>query len=293
MKKLLALLFHPWLLFTLGLLALALLIWFIGPLVAIGEWRPLESVNARLIAIALPMLIVLLRSGWRAWKARSTQRKLMDSLLTRAPSVPAAPSVAEAEVATLTQRFEEAIKTLRQVRLNAAGTRPGLRDWLAISNRQYLYQLPWYVFIGAPGSGKTTALINSGLQFPLAEQFGTASIRGVGGTRNCDWWFTDEAVLLDTAGRYTTQESDREADRGAWEGFLALLKKFRPRRPINGILLTVSVSDLLTESPEARERHAQSLRARGRTRSRAASDFRHPFSHLRPSQQDRPASWFY
>lgn len=262
MKKLLALLFHPWLLLTLGLLAVALLIWFIGPLVAIGELRPLESVNARLIAIALPVLTVLLRSGWRAWKARRTQRKMMDSLLTHAPSTPAAPSVAETEVATLTQRFEEAIKTLRQVRLNAAGTRPGLRDWLAVSNRQYLYQLPWYVFIGAPGSGKTTALINSGLQFPLAEQFGTASIRGVGGTRNCDWWFTDEAVLLDTAGRYTTQESDREVDRSAWEGFLALLKKFRPRQPINGILLVISVADLLTESLEARERHAQSLRAR-------------------------------
>lgn len=262
MKKLLALLFHPWLLLALGLLALAMLIWFIGPLVAIAEWRPLESVNARLIAIALPVVLVLLRGGWRAWKARSTQNKLMDSLLTRAPTAPATPGVAETEVATLTQRFEEAIQTLRQVRLNAAGTRPGLRDWLAVSNRQYLYQLPWYVFIGTSGSGKTTALVNSGLQFPLAEQFGTARIRGVGGTRNCDWWFTDEAVLLDTAGRYTTQESDREADRGAWEGFLALLKKFRPRRPINGILLTVSVADLLTESLEARERHAQSLRAR-------------------------------
>ena len=262
MKKILALMFHPRLLLTLGLLALTLLIWFIGPLVAIGEWRPLESLNARLVAIALLVLIVLLRSGWQAWKARSTQRKLMDSLLTRAPSAPAVPSVAETEVATLTQRFEEAIKTLRQVRLNAAGTRPGLRDWLAVSNRQYLYQLPWYVFIGAPGSGKTTALVNSGLQFPLAEQFGTASIRGVGGTRNCDWWFTDEAVLLDTAGRYTTQESDHEVDRSAWEGFLSLLKKFRPRRPINGILLVISVADLLTESPEARERQAQSLRTR-------------------------------
>ncbi len=128
--------------------------------------------------------------------------------------------------------------------------------------RQYLYQLPWYIFIGAPGSGKTTALVNSGLQFPLAESHGAGAIRGFGGTRNCDWWFTDEAVLLDTAGRYTTQDSNREVDASAWTGFLQLLKKHRPRRTINGIILTVSVLDLLQQSADERERHAAALRTR-------------------------------
>jgi type VI secretion system protein ImpL len=118
------------------------------------------------------------------------------------------------------------------------------------------------MFIGAPGSGKTTALINSGLHFPLAERFGHEAIAGVGGTRNCDWWFTDQAVLLDTAGRYTTQESDREADSAAWQGFLKLLSKFRPRRPINGALVTMSVADLLQQSPAEMETHAKALRTR-------------------------------
>ncbi|MGY2499106.1 hypothetical protein, partial [Klebsiella pneumoniae] len=89
--------------------------------------------------------------------------------------------------------------------------------------RRNLYQLPWYVIIGPPGSGKTTALVNSGLNFPLAAQLGAGAIRGVGGTRNCDWWFTDEAVLLDTAGRYTTQDSHAQVDKAAWLGFLDLL----------------------------------------------------------------------
>ncbi len=93
--------------------------------------------------------------------------------------------------------------------------------------QRYLYELPWYVIIGAPGSGKTTALLNSGLEFPLAASMGDAAIRGVGGTRNCDWWFTTEAVLIDTAGRYTTQDSEREIDRKAWSGFLDLIKKSR------------------------------------------------------------------
>ena len=67
-------------------------------------------------------------------------------------------------------------------------------------------------FIGAPGSGKTTALINSGLRVSAGSARSKAAVRGVGGTRNCDWWFTDEAVFLDTAGRYTTQDSDASSD---------------------------------------------------------------------------------
>ena len=104
--------------------------------------------------------------------------------------------------------------------------------------------------------------MNAGLTFPLAEKMGGASVRGVGGTRNCDWWFTDEAVLIDTAGRYTTQESNTAVDASAWDGFLALLRKSRPRRPINGVLLTVNIQDLLQQTPVERKEHAAKLRAR-------------------------------
>ncbi|HEY9028058.1 MAG TPA: type VI secretion system membrane subunit TssM, partial [Burkholderiaceae bacterium] len=128
--------------------------------------------------------------------------------------------------------------------------------------RNYLYQLPWYTFIGAPGSGKTTALLNSGLRFPLEGAMGKEAVKGIGGTRNCDWWFTDEAVLLDTAGRYTTQSSNREVDAAAWTGFLTLLKKFRPAQPLNGAIVTVSLADLFTSSSAQRDEYARSVRAR-------------------------------
>src|SRR5262249_12076042 len=120
------------------------------------------------------------------------------------------------------------------------------------------------VFIGAPGAGKTTALVNSGLRFPLADRLGRDAVRGVGGTRDCDWWFTDEGVFLDTAGRYTTQQSNQDVDAGAWKGFLQLLKKFRSRRPTNGVLVTVSVGDLLQQSTTDRDAHVVALRARVR-----------------------------
>lgn len=126
----------------------------------------------------------------------------------------------------------------------------------------YVYQLPSYLIIGPPGCGKTTALVNSGLRFPLAERFGQDPIRGVGGTRNCDWWFSDEAVLLDTAGRYTTQDSHEAVDSAAWLGFLALLKKHRPRRPINGVLVAVSLADLMRQTDTERGLQARAVKQR-------------------------------
>ncbi len=87
-------------------------------------------------------------------------------------------------------------------------------------------------------------------------------LRGAGGTRNCDWWFTSDAVLIDTAGRYTTQDSYREADRAAWLGFLQLLVKHRPRQPINGVILTLSATDLLQPDADKRRVLAREMRER-------------------------------
>ena len=156
------------------------------------------------------------------------------------------------ELGTIRARFKQAAEDL-----------DGARFASPDGKGREVEELPWYVIIGAPGSGKTTALLNSGLRLPLyTGNDATPSVPGVGGTRNCDWWFTDEAVLLDTAGRYTTQDSDRKADAAAWLGFLGLLKQFRPRRPLNGALVTVSVMDLLLWTKAERARYATHVRMR-------------------------------
>lgn len=87
-------------------------------------------------------------------------------------------------------------------------------------------------------------------------------MQGVGGTRNCDWWFTDDAVLVDTAGRYTTQDSHKVIDSTGWEGFLNLLKRNRKRRPINGAIIAISLQDLLIQSEEERIVNAKTIRTR-------------------------------
>jgi type VI secretion system protein ImpL len=83
-------------------------------------------------------------------------------------------------------------------------------------------------------------------------------VQGVGGTRNCDWFFTTDGILLDTAGRYSVFE----ADRAEWFSFLDLLRRHRRRAPINGIIIAVSVAELAGGSPDASIKLAKSLRTR-------------------------------
>ena len=219
-----------------GLVALCLLIWFGGALVAVGAVRPLEAWWARAGLIAV---IVLLAAGvliWRLVARRRAAEVLARGLLGEAD-----------DGAVLADKMKEALAMLRQT---------------AKSRSTYLYDLPWYLLIGPPASGKTTALVNSGLKFPLARGLTPEAVEGIGGTRYCDWLFTEEAVLIDTAGRYTTQDSDPKGDHKSWLAFLDLLKRSRPRQPINGVIIAFPLPDLLTLDAATLNSHANAIRAR-------------------------------
>jgi type VI secretion system protein ImpL len=243
----------------LGATAVAAVIWMIGPLLSIVDTRPLESEQNRIISIAVVYLIWaqshILPRLYNAW----LNRKLMDNLKEE-PQGNDPQQRLNSEDQILADRFDEAAQMLKKAHFSKTGNAHA--QWTQRFGTQYLYQLPWYVIIGASGSGKTTALANSGLQFPLADRFGKTALRGIGGTRNCDWWFTNEAVLLDTAGRYTTQESEQAQDASEWLKFIGLLRKYRRRQPINGVVVTVSISDLLTQSTDASRQQAVNLRQR-------------------------------
>lgn len=224
-----------------GFLLIAVVIWLAGPYVVISGTRPLESETARATAIVAVVLAWLAWVLFERWRARRASGKLVAAVVAQSQAEPVPP----ADVVKLRESFEQAAATLSKR-----------------SRGSSLYDLPWYVFIGPPGSGKTTALLNSGLNFSLEQGLGQARLRGIGGTRNCDWWFTDEAVFLDTAGRFTTQDSDATSDSTGWKEFLALLTKYRTRRPINGVILTVSAKDLLTQGEFVREQQVEAARYR-------------------------------
>ncbi|WP_067703435.1 MULTISPECIES: type VI secretion system membrane subunit TssM [unclassified Erwinia] len=240
-----------------GITALSALIWIMGPLLSFSGMHWLESSMNRQVVIGmcyfLWIMFQLIPQLYRTW----FNNKLLTNLQKQ--SVDHAEQAATEEL--LSSRFNEAATLLKKAHFPTRQQKKS-QGWLSRVSAQHLYQLPWYMIVGAPGAGKTTALINSGLQFPLSDSLGKTALRGVGGTRHCDWWFTDEAVLLDTAGRYTLQESQRARDASEWQTFITLLKRYRTRQPINGVIMTISVADLLSDSAEARFAQATALRQR-------------------------------
>jgi type VI secretion system protein ImpL len=225
-----------------GGLITAAVLWFLAPLA--GTTVPLSVGVMRALGVVLVPATMGITAGLTQWR----QRRLNSSMATELANGGGAAGSQEVQV--LSTRLREALDALKRSRFGKA------------AGRRWLYQLPWYVLIGPPGSGKTTALVNSGLNFPLSGKYGRRGIGGVGGTRSCDWWFTDEAVLIDTAGRYTTQDSAPEADQAAWIGFLRLLKKYRRRQPLNGIVVAIGTGELIASSDADRHNHAQRIRQR-------------------------------
>jgi type VI secretion system protein ImpL len=226
-----------------GLVLIGLFIWKAGPYFAFGDIKPLYDKIPRLIAIGVVVGCWLLLALVKRFRAYRASDKLVKAVIAQPQPEP---TRVPSDVAKLRERFEEGVAALKQQRRSGHS----------------LYELPWYVIIGAPGSGKTTALLNAGLKLPLEQRGGKAALRGVGGTRNCDWWFTDEAIFLDTAGRYTTQDSDAGSDSAGWSEFLALLRQHRARRPINGVILTINAQDLLAPGGTVREAHVEAAQRR-------------------------------
>lgn len=129
-----------------------------------------------------------------------------------------------------------------------------------------LYSLPWYLLVGPAGSGKTEALRHCNVGFPPGLQ---DYLQGAGGTLNMHWWFTNHAVVLDTAGRIFMEEIATGGDSGEWGEFLKLLKRYRPNQPVNGMFLVIGADSLIRDKSEEIEskagRIAQQLDAIQRT----------------------------
>ena len=238
-----ALLLNRWSTSFAGLATASLLVWYLGPL--------LPGMNGAVPRACTILALVVMWgavNGALSWRRRQRGHRLGEAL-TGNTAADAGAEVS-AEISALRTRMRMALNRLRRS--------PG---------GSHLYERPWFVMIGPPGAGKTTALRHSGLRFPLDQDGDAAALKGapvggVGGTRLCDFWFADEAVLIDTAGRYTTQDSDAAVDKAGWLGFLDLLRRARPRQPVNGVIVVVSLADIAAAPPAESRAHARAIRRR-------------------------------
>jgi len=192
------------------------------------------GVIAAVLTIVFIVLLVLL---WRLL-AQDREARLAKGISDREAAVEKRSGAAtEGALAGLRAGFEAAIETLRD-RLGREG----------------VYELPWFLMIGRTASGKSALLRESGLELPADY----ARMPRSGATPDLDWWLTNDAILLDTAGRYCG--SDSEADRKEWKSLLSLLRRHRRERPLDGIVFTITAADLLGGREPDLEAEALQLR---------------------------------
>ncbi|MBN2254538.1 MAG: hypothetical protein JW736_02425 [Deltaproteobacteria bacterium] len=202
--------------------------WWVGVVIMVGIF-------------GLWMGIVFLRKYLSRRREKHFVRQIIDQ---DDSAIKGAPLHERQQLMDLQERWQESITLLRGSYLKKKGNP--------------LYVLPWYLVIGESGAGKTTAIRSSRLTSPLTE---VAKAPGLSSTKNCDWWFFEEAIILDTAGRYTIPV-DEGPDREEWEKFLTLLARYRRREPINGLIVVVPSDKILDGDQDALADEGQSIRKR-------------------------------
>ena len=200
-----------------------------GTAISAGHWQ--------FLAMLLGLLVLLVGGYflWTAWRRKKQNAKLGGELQQHSTAAPRELSDPgqRARLDDLRKKFESGVEAYR-------------------SRGKDLYKLPWYVIVGEPGSGKTEAIRHSNVGFPPGMQ---DEFQGVGGTINMNWWFTNHAVLLDTAGRLMFEEV-KPGETSEWKEFLLLLKKNRPTCPINGLFLVIPSDSLIMNSADEIQKKA-------------------------------------
>ncbi|NHV24700.1 type VI secretion system membrane subunit TssM [Burkholderia sp. D-99] len=288
-----------------------LLIWYASPLLSFGQTSPFEPASVRLVAIAVVVIVFGVHWMFRLWQRAQEDEAFLKKMLhfgRKKEQSPAARRLQKVDAVVTS-----AMARLKSMRTGARGMGK------LFQGKRYLYELPWYITLGSKGTGKTSALLNGGLSFPIAEQMQRAAAVSARDANVVDWWFTNEAVLIDTTGYYTrhgtspateldlpidqpdpqtardgdetkaagedkapttqaaagatssgnvfrfrtgTREWRESLDRAEWLGFLGMLRRHRPRAPINGALLNIDLTTLASADEQERIAEASALRAR-------------------------------
>ena len=226
------------------IILLNMAIWWLGPWLVINEEAPLASVSARMLACTIFILICL--ACWALFQSKKLNFYNREAKKQEA--------FKQDPIKELEERQE---KELNAVMLS-------MKDNL--NKRDYLYTLPWYLVMGLENSGKTSLINRSGQSFTFTSTM-KAETQDKSNEYSFDWWIGDDSVLIDPDGELLTQgqytaESDGIMEKRLWLHFVRWLEKTRSQRPLNGVVLTIDVSQLLTSTTYERKAYAVLLRTR-------------------------------
>ena len=108
------------------------------------------------------------------------------------------------------------------------------------------YGVPWYLLIGPAGAGKTT-LLSGAIETAIPSTRGTTDTTNANGLT---WSFFEGGVVIDVAA--TLAFPDNRRDLSGWNALLRLIKRYRPRRPIDGVIVAVPATLLVDDAWKGR-----------------------------------------
>ena len=235
-------------LLALGVIVLLVIVWWLGPKWSLGDEYPLAPVTVRwMITLGVGLFVALVV----VFLSRSKLNKLEQARAKaeRDREDPAQPILDAQE-----RRFNHMLVELRE----------------STMVRNYLYVLPWYMVLGAEGSGKTSLINRSNQNYNQTAYSNAKRRHDIEPPYKIDWWIGNDALLIDPDGEIISGKpksgSEQYADlpNRQWRHLLEWLERTRSRRPLNGLVLTVDLPRLLDASPSDRKAYAALLRNRVR-----------------------------
>ncbi|CNH99067.1 type VI secretion system membrane subunit TssM [Yersinia pekkanenii] len=209
-------------------------VWVIAPFILIGDSHPLEDPLRRGAIIAFIAFITILYGVWHFMRALALNPALLDNFIN--------PKKVQAELepdlSEINAIIRNGINYVRRIH-------SGIPFWkrFFVSGR-WRAELPWFMVLGTKSAGKTSLILSSGQDFPLPEQLNRIGKENVS-TQHCECLFSNDALFLDTAGKYI---DDGKTHQTEWNGILKALKKYRPVKAVNGVIVAISVTDILGKS---------------------------------------------
>lgn len=253
---------------ALGVLFALVGIWWLGPNWVWREHQPLAELPMRVSASVLVLLIPALVWAW--WMRRRYRQWQAERLHAAAVEADPCLPYVEAQERALNRSLASLLDNMER--------------------RRSLYQLPWYLVLGEENAGKTSLITRSNQSFALSAvtQSGSRVYNDEHLAYKVDWWIGHEAVLIDPPGEFISQPEagpaeHQQENRAApaphsqskvrpvlpagthprlWLHLMDWLGRKRSRRPLNGVVLVVDLSVLITQRPEQRKALATLLRSR-------------------------------
>lgn len=189
--------------------------WFEDIVKSIGEWPTWV-----LITLFIFLLILVILATFQIWRYGVRKSKLPKD------------SDSKNQSGYLTQSMLSSFKEAHKA----------LQNFFPGFNARY--STPVFLLLGPSGAGKTSIIEKAG----LSKKLGDSSI-----TNPINWTIFDRAAVVDVRGDIAFNQANLKSSNKAWHTLLNLFQRFRPRRPVDGLIITIPADIISSRQSSSRE----------------------------------------